>query len=96
MFFVFFSTSLEPDEEVGDQSVFDGLVLFVGSVLGDEERMLFFRSQLPLLVDSALQLKMLKPPRGLHFSLQQQSNSSLFFFTLIIFPLAAVTQAPRC
>ena len=70
------STSLEPDDEAGDQSVFDGLVLFIESTLGDEERSIFFKSQLPVIVDYALQLKMLKPPRGLHFSLQQQSKNT--------------------
>nr|CAH0108754.1 unnamed protein product [Daphnia galeata] len=67
-------TSLEPDEEsLGDQRVFDVLCdEVVDTWLSDDERHDLFHSQLPTMVDYALQLKTLKPLRGLHFSLQQQ------------------------
>ena len=68
---------MEPDEEAGDQSVFDGLVHFIDTSLDDEERKTLFCSQLPVIIDLALELKTLKPPRGLHFSLQQQSKCHL-------------------
>ncbi|XP_059350663.1 uncharacterized protein LOC130693764 isoform X2 [Daphnia carinata] len=70
------NTSLEPDEEpLGDQRVFDVLCAeVVDTWLSDEERQDLFDTQLPTMVDYALQLKSLKPLRGLHFSLQQQSD----------------------
>ena len=76
------STSLEPDEEsLGDQRVFDVLCdEVVDTWLSDDERHDLFDSQLPTIVDYALQLKSLKPLRGLHFSLQQQSKCQITFF----------------
>lgn len=70
------NTSLEPDEEsLGDQRVFDVLCdEVVDTWLSDDERHDLFDSQLPTMVDYALQLKTLKPLRGLHFSLQKQSH----------------------
>jgi hypothetical protein len=70
------STSLEPDEEtLGDQKVFDVFCdEVVDTWLSDDERQDLFDTQLPTMVDYALQLKSLKPLRGLHFSLQQQSK----------------------
>ncbi|KAK4005264.1 hypothetical protein OUZ56_006979 [Daphnia magna] len=67
-------TSLEPDDEsLGDQRVFDVLCdEVVDTWLSDDERQDLFDTQLPTMVDYALQLKSLKPLRGLHFSLQQQ------------------------
>lgn len=76
------STSLEPDDEsLGDQRVFDVLCdEVVDTWLSDDERQDLFDTQLPTMVDYALQLKSLKPLRGLHFSLQQQSKILLFVF----------------
>lgn len=70
------STSLEPDDEpLGDQHVFDVLCdEVVDTWLSEEERQDLFDTQLPTMVDYALELKNLKPSRGLHFSLQQQST----------------------
>ncbi|XP_046461885.1 uncharacterized protein LOC124208188 isoform X2 [Daphnia pulex] len=70
------NTSLEPDEEtLGDQKVFDVFCdEVVDTWLSDDERQDLFDTQLPTMVDYALQLKSLKPLRGLHFSLQQQSD----------------------
>ncbi|XP_045024136.1 uncharacterized protein LOC116923912 isoform X3 [Daphnia magna] len=70
------NTSLEPDDEsLGDQRVFDVLCdEVVDTWLSDDERQDLFDTQLPTMVDYALQLKSLKPLRGLHFSLQQQSD----------------------
>ena len=81
------STSLEPDEEsLGDQRVFDVLCdEVVDTWLSDDERHDLFDSQLPTMVDYALQLKTLKPLRGLHFSLQQQSKCVCLSFFLFLF-----------
>ena len=92
-----FSTSLEPDEEpLGDQRVFDVLCAeVVDTWLSDEERQDLFDTQLPTMVDYALQLKSLKPLRGLHFSLQQQSKFFLFLFPLH-FSRFSNLQPSRC
>lgn len=78
-FCFFSSTSLEPDEEtLGDQKVFDVFCdEVVDTWLSDDERQDLFDTQLPTMVDYALQLKSLKPLRGLHFSLQQQSKQKI-------------------
>ncbi len=80
LLFILFSTSLEPEEfECGvDQTVFDLLAQLVDDADGSfspTERCAFFNIQLPTMIDFALQLKSLKPTKGLHFSLQQQSNN---------------------
>lgn len=88
-----------------DQSVFDALCdRMMGSDEDDErenwmseqERREFFDVHLPTMADYALQLKSLKPVRGLHYSLQQQSNSSGSFFYFLS-PLACcfIIQAYR-
>ena len=66
------STSLEPDDDVTDVSLFDRLVEFVESEMSAVERDNFFRIQLPSIVHWSLQLKQLKPVQGFHYSLQQQ------------------------
>ena len=68
------STSLEPEEDYVDQSIFNQLVDYVDGCVEESERDAFFRIQLPTIVDCALRLKAVKPPRGFHFSLQQQSQ----------------------
>ena len=77
---LFNSTSLEPEEETSNNSVdehlFDILCDFVDDGMSPEERQEFFEIQLPLIADAALQLKALKPLKGFHYSLQQQSTSS--------------------
>ena len=89
------STSLEPDDEpLGDQRVFDVLCdQLVDTWLNDEERQDLFDNQLPTMVDYALALKSLKPTRGLHFSLQQQSQSChrpFLFLDLLLYVLRSL------
>lgn len=67
---------------MADQSVFDALCDLVESQMSEKERKDLFDAQLPTMVDYALRLQSLKPSRGLHYSLQQQSKKRRknFFF----------------
>lgn len=70
----FCSVSLDPDEEERDMHLFDGLKLFVESVLTTEEKQHFVTTTVKTIAQCAKQLKIHRPPRGLAFSLQQQSD----------------------
>ncbi|XP_049856905.1 uncharacterized protein LOC126336855 isoform X1 [Schistocerca gregaria] len=66
--------SLDPDEEGTDDGLFEGLKTFLEEDLSIEEQNHFLGTTAPAMVQRALQLKQLKPPSGLHFSLQQQAD----------------------
>ncbi|KAK7864330.1 hypothetical protein R5R35_009174 [Gryllus longicercus] len=66
--------SLDPDEEAPDPALFQALERFLEEDLTPEERRHFLEKTSPAMVQRALQLKSLKPPGGLHFSLQQQAD----------------------
>ncbi|KAJ1523712.1 hypothetical protein ONE63_001546 [Megalurothrips usitatus] len=69
------NVGLDPDEpERPDQTVFDGLRVFLDEDLAREEREHFLRHTAPAMARRALDLKNLKPAGGLHFSLQQQGD----------------------
>ncbi|XP_052121802.1 uncharacterized protein LOC113212013 isoform X1 [Frankliniella occidentalis] len=69
------NVGLDPDEpERPDQTVFDGLRKYLEKELSAAERSHFLRQTAPAMVRRALALKDLKPPSGLHFSLQQQGD----------------------
>lgn len=70
--------SLDPDEETSDPSMFLPLETFLEKDLSMEERRHFLEETFPAMVQRALQLKSLKPPGGLHFSLQQQGDKVQF------------------
>lgn len=79
--FLCFSISLDPDDsESTDREIFDGLKTFLLEDLSEEERGTFFNFTLPCIAHRSLDLKRLRPPSGLHFSLQQQSN---FYLNII-------------
>ncbi|RZF38316.1 hypothetical protein LSTR_LSTR012103, partial [Laodelphax striatellus] len=66
---------LDPDEpDNSDPTLFEGLKTFITTSMDDKERNTFFTSILPSLTRRALQLKSLRPPNGLHFSLQQHNE----------------------
>lgn len=71
-----FSISLDPEEETPDLELFSGLKTFLIEDFNDDERTTFFTVTLPSMAHRALDLKNLRPPSGLHFSLQQQSISA--------------------
>jgi len=49
----------------------------------EEERCHFLEVTAPSMVHKALQLKQLKPARGLHFSLQQQGMRSTYIWVWV-------------
>lgn len=64
--------SLDPDDDERDSTVFDGLRLFIENDLTEEERSRFLGTTIRNLAKQAQNIKALRPPRGLNFSLQQQ------------------------
>ncbi|XP_071533606.1 uncharacterized protein [Panulirus ornatus] len=65
------NVSIEPElSEAVPEDVFAGVERFLTNEADPE----FFRRTLPTMVDAALRLKDLKPPQGLTYSLQQQSE----------------------
>lgn len=68
------NVGLDPDEpERPDQTVFEALKLLLEE-MDTAEREHFLQHTGPAMVRRALDLKNLKPPGGLHFSLQQQGD----------------------
>jgi poly(ADP-ribose) glycohydrolase len=76
-FFVIHSISLDPDEDQMDNTVFDGLRQFI-SEMSELERDKFLNSTLKTICRYAKNLKLHRPPRGMNFSLQQNSDSVEF------------------
>lgn len=72
---IFFSVSLDPDEDLPDPEQFIGLLNFLDNDLSSEERSNFLNKTFPNIVQHALNLKNLRPKDGLHFSLQQQRKN---------------------
>ncbi|XP_026466717.1 uncharacterized protein LOC113370260 [Ctenocephalides felis] len=67
--------SLDPEEDDRDAAaLFEGLTLFLDTCLSEEEKQIFMDRTLKCMVQRALDLKKWRPPRGLHFSLQQQAD----------------------
>lgn len=63
---------LDPDErDSPDLTVFTALEMFLAEV-SESERKHILQSTLPAMARRALDLRSLRPPSGLHFSLQQQ------------------------
>ncbi|XP_065221754.1 uncharacterized protein LOC135846533 [Planococcus citri] len=70
------NVGLDPDEPDGlDPEVLKGLKKFVSFDLTDSERDHFFTKTLPIVIDSALRLKHVRPTQGLRFSLQQEIST---------------------
>jgi poly(ADP-ribose) glycohydrolase len=69
------SVSLDPDEDNKDKTIFEGLQLFVETILEAEERNHFLNVTVKNLAKHAKQLKQYRPARGLSFSLQQQKDT---------------------
>ncbi|KAF5270474.1 hypothetical protein FQA39_LY08352 [Lamprigera yunnana] len=69
--------SLDPeDEEKIERESFVELLNFLDNELAEEERNHFLTDTLPSMVNRAINLKKWKPKGGLHFSLQQQPDST--------------------
>lgn len=74
------SISLDPEEDVQEPNLFDGLANYIDRDLNAEERKTVFGKTIPRIAKQAKALKIHKPPQGLHFSLQQQGEYRLVFF----------------
>ena len=93
-FFIFCSISLDPDDEDRPEiSIFGGLETFLESDLTEEERSHFLEVTNPSMVHRALQLKQLKPPGGMRFSLQQQGKRFVISVPYICFPEDHITAS---
>lgn len=83
--------SLDPDDDKRIDTVFDGLRTYVTEHMTTEERDHFITVTLKNIAKRAQSLKTNRPPRGLEFSLQQQSMLRLVIFsymcTFLIFIL---------
>ncbi|XP_056636959.1 uncharacterized protein LOC130901183 isoform X2 [Diorhabda carinulata] len=77
------NVSLEPDEEKVDPQQFAGFMNFLDNDLTNEERSVFFSKTLPNLAARALKIKECRPKNGLHFSLQQQADSTELEYSLV-------------
>ncbi|KAJ2943800.1 hypothetical protein O0L34_g8120 [Tuta absoluta] len=65
---------LDPDDEEKDPELMKGLEQFLEEEFTDEERRNFLDNTIRIMVNRALHLKRWRPPKGLMFSLQQQSD----------------------
>jgi len=87
---------LDPDDDdKPDLTVFGGLEIFLDSDMTEEERCHFLEVTAPSMVHKALQLKQLKPARGLHFSLQQQGMRSIGIWVSELMLLGHSTYEPK-
>ncbi|ETN60585.1 hypothetical protein AND_007785 [Anopheles darlingi] len=82
------NVSLDPDEDGKDTTVFEGLRHFVERTMDGAEREHFLGHTVRSLARHARDLKLHRPPRGLSFSLQQQSDSYELPYRLVASLLA--------
>ncbi|XP_046604550.1 uncharacterized protein LOC124297494 isoform X1 [Neodiprion virginianus] len=75
--------SLDPDEDVQDPNLFTELAKFIDEDLTIAEREKIFTKTIPRLVQLAKSLKSTKPPQGLHFSLQQQTDNIEYSYKFV-------------
>lgn len=72
---MFYSIGIDPDDDVKDPDLMKGLEQFLHEDFTDEEQLNFLDNTIRIMVNRALHLKKWRPPKGLIFSLQQQSKS---------------------
>ncbi|XP_059049225.1 uncharacterized protein LOC131844374 [Achroia grisella] len=65
---------IDPDDDVRDPDLMKGLEKFLEEELTESERSHFLDNTIRIMVNRALHLKRWRPPKGLVFSLQQQSD----------------------
>ncbi|KAG6452676.1 hypothetical protein O3G_MSEX007713 [Manduca sexta] len=65
---------IDPDDDVRDPDLLKGLEQFFEEEMTEEERRHFLDNTIRIMVNRALHLKRWRPPKGLMFSLQQQSD----------------------
>jgi hypothetical protein len=67
------SIGIDPEDDVKDPDLMKGLEEFLEEEMTEEERRNFLDNTVRIMVNRALHLKRWRPPKGLMFSLQQQS-----------------------
>ncbi|CAG9575972.1 unnamed protein product [Danaus chrysippus] len=67
---------IDPDDDVKDPELMKGLEQFLDEEFSGEERRNFLDNTIRIMVNKAIHLKRWRPPKGLVFSLQQQSDST--------------------
>ncbi|XP_049887412.1 uncharacterized protein LOC126381892 isoform X2 [Pectinophora gossypiella] len=65
---------IDPDDDIKDPDLMKGLEQFLEEEMDEEERRNFLDNTIRIMVNRALHLKRWRPPKGLMFSLQQQSD----------------------
>ncbi|XP_026726212.1 uncharacterized protein LOC113492759 isoform X3 [Trichoplusia ni] len=65
---------IDPDDDIKDPELMKGLEVFMEEEMTEEERRHFLDNTIRIMVNKALHLKRWRPPKGLMFSLQQQSD----------------------
>ncbi|XP_026323757.1 uncharacterized protein LOC113233028 isoform X2 [Hyposmocoma kahamanoa] len=65
---------IDPDDDIKDPELMKGLENFLEEEMTEEERRYFLDNTIRIMVNRALHLKRWRPPKGLMFSLQQQSD----------------------
>lgn len=65
---------IDPEDDIKDPDLMKGLEQFLEEEMTEEERRHFLDNTIRIMVNKALHLKRWRPPKGLMFSLQQQSD----------------------
>ncbi|XP_075983574.1 uncharacterized protein LOC142981481 isoform X3 [Anticarsia gemmatalis] len=65
---------IDPDDDIKDPELMKGLEQFLEEEMTEDERRHFLDNTIRIMVNKALHLKRWRPPKGLIFSLQQQSD----------------------
>lgn len=76
-----YSIGIDPEDDVKDPELMKGLEQFLTEEMEEEERRHFLDNTIRIMVNRALHLKRWRPPKGLMFSLQQQSTLLFHIFT---------------
>ncbi|XP_022122848.2 uncharacterized protein LOC110998481 isoform X1 [Pieris rapae] len=74
---------IDPDDDIKDPDLLKGFEQFLEEELNDEERANFLDNTVRIMVNRALHLKKWRPPKGLVFSLQQQSDVTELDYNLV-------------
>lgn len=85
---IYFSISVDPEEDHFDTEVLDGLKQFIQTDLDESERHHFINHTLKILCRYAKNLRQYRPPRGMEFSLQQNTDSVEFEYKFVASLLA--------
>ncbi|CAF4780126.1 unnamed protein product [Pieris macdunnoughi] len=74
---------IDPDDDIKDPDLLKGFEQFLEQELSDEERANILDNTIRIMVNRALHLKKWRPPKGLVFSLQQQSDVTELDYNLV-------------